>query len=833
MKFIYLFLFLFLPFSIVAQQASLTGVVFGENENTPIDYATITIQNTIAGSMLMGTKSKENGSFTISKIPYGKYTVTISSLGYESKSYKNYNIDQTELNLGKIVLNSNSKSLKNVTIVGEKAAIEIGIDKKTFNVDKNITSAGGSAADILKNVPSVNVDMDGNLSLRGKDNVTLLVDGKPSAMFGNDPQTALQSIPASSIESIEVITNPSSKYEAQGMSGIVNIILKKDRKPGYNGTLTLGVSNPFRINGGINFNANIKKWNFFINANGRTARTWEETTTSRSNYENTFTYSSFNHNDRRPLSGFMNLGGDYSINKNNKITFSQNLFSAYMKGNSTTTLENEMDYNTLLSKQIRTNKYIGNPLSGTSNLQYKHNFNNPKEELNIEVNFSKSRYIRKSEYNTSLFDSNEVYVSEFMQKNPILGGNWNGTFQIDYTKPIFKNGRIDIGEKTYYIRFESENQPTIQYPNQAETEEAILKNHYVFTQQVHGVYATIANQFKNTGVQLGLRGEYFTYDGMAYQYNAKVANNYKNIFPTLFISHKINKTQDINFNYARRVNRPGFMQLVPYLDVSNPQDTSQGNPKLKPEFIHAAELTFTKQYNRNDNFIASAYYQYTENLIQRFRRFNPDGTTYSQNQNLATGITYGVELTNKINLLSWWDATVNVNIFRNKINGANIDANLGRTGYGGFAKLVTNAKFKQGFSVQLTSNYNGKTTVAQGTVKPYSNIDIAVKKIFYKNLITLTANVNDLLNTVQTETQYNLYPYYNQTVLRKNQTRSVGLNLQVRLSSKSQRSNTEAPKKVAPKKEKEKETKSRDENLKKDEGGDDNEKGGGNKEGGK
>lgn len=242
------------------------------------------------------------------------------------------------------------------------------------------------------------------------------------------------------------------------------------------------------------------------------------------------------------------------------------------------------------------------------------------------------------------------------------------------------------------------------------------------------------------------------------------------------------------------------MQLVPYLDVSNPQDTSQGNPTLKPEFIHATELTFTKQYNRNDNFIASAYYQYTENLIQRFRRFNPNGTTYSQNQNLATGITYGVELTNKINLLSWWDATVNVNIFRNKINGANIDANLGRTGYGGFAKLVTNAKLKQGFSVQLTSNYNGKTTVAQGTVKPYSNIDIAVKKIFFKNLITLTANVNDLLNTIQTETQYNLYPYYNQTVLRKNQTRSVGLNVQVRLSSKSQRGNTETPKKVAPKK---------------------------------
>jgi iron complex outermembrane receptor protein len=827
MRFFVVCLFLLSPFLAFAQNGALQGRVL-DAAGKPIEFATVTAKSGEPGAQVVGGKSKENGQFILSKLPSGTFTVTVSSIGYQSEVKKGVKVSGAPINLGDIRLEPGSKYLKGVTVVGERPAMEMGIDRKTFNVDKNITSAGGTAADILRNVPSVNVDMDGNLSVRGKDNVTLLVDGKPSAMFGNDAATALATIPAASIESVEVITNPSSKYEAQGMSGIVNIILKKDRKPGYNGMVNAGFAEPFRVNAGINLNANVKKFNVFVNANGRTSRTWERTTSRRDNYDNDLTYSSFTHNDRRPLSGFMNLGAEYSPNSKNRITLSQSLFTAYMKGDSRTEIINGRDYTEQITRQDRRNQYMGNPLNGTTNLQYKHTFRDPKEDINVEVNFSKSRYIRTSEFQTDLYDSNDAIINRFTQSNPVRGGNWNGTFVVDYTKPIGKNGRIDLGERSYLIRFKSENQPVIQFQNQEEQAEPLLKNHYLFTQQVHGAYANYANTFNKTGFQVGLRAEYFQYEGTVYQYNSSVRNGYFNLFPTLFLTHKLSRNQDLNLNYSRRVNRPNFYQLIPFIDVSNPQDTSVGNPALRPEFINAIEAGYSRTYNKSDQLLASVYYQYTENLIQRFRRFNADGTTFSQNQNLATGSTYGLEITNKTTLKPWWDLSLNLNVFRNKINGANIDASLARAGWGGFGKLNTNVKFTKEFSGQVTANYFATTVVAQGEVRPYSNVDIALKKTFFKNLLTLTVNATDIFNTQQTQTIYNLYPFYNQSVLRKNQTRSIGLNLQVRLASKSMRNSNEPPRKPpSTKKEKEKEAKSRDENLKKDEGG---EEGGGNRE---
>lgn len=809
-------------FSSFSQVSTLTAKLISDENQSPLEFATVILKSeTSAESKVLGGKTNDKGIVTIKNIPFGTYTVTFSSIGYTTQTQTKVVINALEKKLGTIALLSNSKSLKDVVVKGVKNGVEMGIDKKTFNVEQNITSAGGTAEDILKNVPSVNVDMDGNLSLRGKSNVTLLVDGKPSSMFGNDPQTALQSIPASSIESIEVITNPSSKYEAQGMNGIINIILKKDRKPGYNGMITIGGSIPYRMNGALNLNAKTGKWNVFFNANARTARTWEETTNKRDNYDNNLTYSSFAHNDRRPLSGFINMGAEYEINKKNKITLSENIFNANSKGDVTTTIQNQMNYTTPISTTVRTNQYVGKPLSSTTNLQYKHQGKIPKEELNVELNFSKTQYKRVSDFATRIYDSNNVLTSGFDQSNPILGGNWNGTFQLDYTKPIGKNARIDAGERSYYIKFKSENQPTIQYLNQEIMAETILKNKFDFTQQVHGAYVNIANQFNKTGVQIGLRGEYFSYDGIVYQYNAKVNNNYLNLFPTLFINQKINEHEDLNFNYSRRVNRPNFFQLIPYIDVSNPQDTSMGNPNLKPEFIHSTEVSYNNAYSKNSNILASVYFQYTNNLIQKYRRFNDNGTTFSQNQNLSSAYTYGLELTNRMNILSWWDFTTNVNVFRNNINGANVETQLTKTGFGGFGKIMTNAKLKYGFNAQVTANYFAKTVVAQGEIEPYGNVDIALKKSFYKNLASLTFTVNDVFNTLQTQTNYSLIPYYNQTVLRKNLTRFFGLNLQVKFASKSLRNNADAMKRPQTKKEKEKEAKSRDENLKKDDGGDD------------
>jgi iron complex outermembrane recepter protein len=816
-----------------AQKAEISGEVINSATKSSIDLATISLRNVSDTTKVIGGKTNDKGQFVIKNVPYGKYRLQATSIGFFKKEFSQIEISQAVQNVGKILLKENKKSLNDVIVTGEKATIQVSAEKKVFNVDKNITSAGGTAADVLRNTPSVTVDMDGNVSLRGKDNVMFLVDGKPSAMFGTDVQTALQGIPASSIESIEVITNPSSKYDAQGMSGILNIILKKDKKPGYNCLLNLGIGAPYRLNGGVNLNANVKKWNIFFNANGRTAKSWEETTNMRDNYSNNLTYSSFTHNDRRPLNGFANMGFDYQLNKFDKISVSQSFFNANMKGNSVNTVSNEIDYTTLINQQIRKNKYTGKPLNSTTNIQFNHKFKKPKEEINVEANFSQSRYIRTSTFENTSYDSNLNYVNSYQQSIPIRGGNYNGTLQLDYTKPMLKNARIDLGAKSYFIQFKSENQPTRKNAGQNEVAEPVLKNHFIFNQQLHAAYANVANQYGKTSVQLGLRAEYFAYQGTVYQYNVTAANDYLSLFPTIFLSNKLKDNQDVTLNYSRRVNRPNFFQLIPYLDVSNPQDTVQGNPYLRPEFIHSTELGYNYRYGKGNTFIASVYYQYTTNLIQRYRRFNADGTTFSQNQNLAVGQTFGAEFINKHNITNSWDITATLNIFANKIDGSNVDSTLKRTGLGGFTKIISNTKFSKTWSTQLTGNLYGRTVIAQGYVEPYGNVDIAIKKSFKNNQANLTFTVNDLFNTTQTQSIYNYFPVYNQNVLRKNLTRMIGLNLQVRLASKSMKNPDakvlDAMKKNASKgksKEKDKEAKSRDENLKKDEG--DSEDGGGN-----
>jgi outer membrane receptor protein involved in Fe transport len=807
-------------------QATLTGIVKDEN-NKAIANANIVLSNAVGDTIITKQTSTNNkGGFEIQQILPLYYTLKITSIGFEDKLIPSFEIKNNTKDLGIISLQKKNKTIKEVTITSTKATIELQADKKVFNVASNATSAGGTTIDVLKNVPGVGVDADGNISVRGKDNITLLVDGKPSSMFGSDAQTALQTIPAASIESIEVITNPSSKYEAQGMGGIINIILKKDRKPGYNGSVNLGIGLPARLNGGINLNANNKKWNYFLNVNTRIQKIWEETTNDRTNLNTTSFNNSFNHTDRRPLSGFINMGTDYTINTKNKIAFNVSRYNACMQGNSQTDAAFYNSPTSINNTSVRNNTYFGNPLSGTANLKYFVTTKKPKEELNIELNYSKMRYRRGSDFTTNYYDSAAQLQQTIIQQNPVLGGNWNGTFQIDYILPISKNAKIEVGERSYYIKFKSENQPTIQLPNQLEIEETILKNKFIYTQQVHGTYINVANTWHKTSAQVGLRAEYFSYEGFVYQYNLPVRNSFKNIFPTMFISHKKSDHEDIAFNYSRRINRPGFRELIPYIDVTNPIDTSAGNPNLNPEFIHASELSYSNNYGKGNTIMTSIYYQYTTNLMQRFRRFNANGTTFSQTQNLANAQTYGLEITTKQVISKLFDATLNVNLFTNNINGKNIDASASNSGWGGFAKLLGNAKLQSGYIFQVTANYFAPTVIAQGKVKSYSNVDVAIKKSFNKNLYTLTLNATDIFNKQQTFSVYNYLPFYTQDVLRKNQTRGIGLNLSMRLLSKSQQNQASTDKKQNIKKDEKKELKNRDENLKKDEGGDE---GGGDK----
>jgi outer membrane receptor protein involved in Fe transport len=379
---------------------------------------------------------------------------------------------------------------------------------------------------------------------------------------------------------------------------------------------------------------------------------------------------------------------------------------------------------------------------------------------------------RTQAYQTDYFDSNDVKLPyTVLQNAPGQGGNRSLNAQADFTTPfITKTGKLDAGWKSQLYWFNSSNNPTIDTGN-GPALDLLLLNNYNYSQHVHAVYSSFSDQFKNWTYNAGLRMEYATYEGTSLSLNGnKFTNDYLGLFPSAFVSYKLPKEQTMHLSYTRRTNRPHFMQLMPYVDVSNPQDTSRGNPALIPEFIHNTELSYNRQIKGGHNLMASVYYQYTQNLIERYRTFYSDGTSSSQPQNLNNGTTYGLELTGRTQILPIWDLTANANFFKNEVSGTNIDPTLNNSGYSWFGKLNTNLRLPAGFSLQVNGNYEAPKVAAQGSQEEVYWLDAAIRKNLWNNRATLVVNVSDIFNTRKYTNIYDMSAYY-QTTYRDRETR--------------------------------------------------------------
>jgi len=476
---------------------------------------------------------------------------------------------------------------------------------------------------------------------------------------------------------------------------------------------------------------------------------------------------------------FASFGVEYAIDKRNVLTWTNSVFRGSFDGDDTTYIFERSNPNTLQEYWFRNNVYNAKPANTTTNLKYTRKYAKQNQQLNVEANISKRSYVRQSDFTTEVFDGQQNLLSGFVQRNPIEGGNINGAFQLDYQYPIGEKAKLEVGERTYFLNFQSENFPTIQFYNQAEQIETILKNDFNFLQQVHGLYANYSSSYQDYSFQFGLRGEYFRYNGTAAQLgNANFSTDYLSLFPSAFVSKKINSQSDLNLNYSRRVNRPDFFQLIPFIRVNSPLDTSIGNPGLNPEFIHAFELAYNKRYGKDNTFLLSAYYQLTDDIIQQYRRFNADGSTFTQTQNLAQGSTLGMELTNQYYVSKNWDVTLNANGFRNIINGDAGSNNQNFDGYGGFLKLINNTGLGQDWQLQVSGTYFAQKVIVQGKVLGYGFADLALKKSLLNKKLNITLLASDIFNTNKTTTVFDLFPQQYQRTFRNEQTRFIGINVQ-------------------------------------------------------
>ncbi|WP_316822151.1 outer membrane beta-barrel family protein [Pedobacter gandavensis] len=764
---------LFLTFTICITTVKLNAQSTGEGKisakvvdaktNETIPFATAVILNRKTKALVKGAQTDINGNLSLVALPKGVYTFKLSYVGYQTMVRDSISINNTikDINLGTIKMNTaKGTALNEVTITAPKSTIQLGVDKKVFSVDQSLVSEGGSAADLLQNVPSVTSDIDGNVSLRGSTGVKVLIDGKPSLIAGGNVAQILQSIPASSIESVELITNPSAKYDAEGQSGIINIVLKKNKKLGLNGNLALTAGNRDNYNASTSLSFQNSKVNLYGNYSYRYGNRNGGGYNNISYLNSTFPTAYANQNT---ISNSLDKGHnakagiDYYLSDKDVVSFSAGFNLRDNDRSEFLTIDQLNQLYQPLELSRRTNTNLGSGGSYDLNLDYSHKFKKPREELTFNGSFSEGTNDNLQLYNTEIYNLNGTPVTQLPEliRNDASGINRNYNIQTDYTLPVGKSGKLEAGYRSQ-IRI-SENSTFSERFNNYDGEyrpNLDLTNDFNSKDQVHAIYANYQNQVKNFGYQVGLRAEDATLDtrlgvfskaGQLSYIPGKVA--YTRLYPSVFLTQKLAKEQQVQLSYSRRVNRPRGWDTNPFLDVSDPLNYRQGNPNLKPEDVHAFELSYSKFWPKI-TFISTAYMRQTNDVIQRIRT-EPDqnGITITTPENLTKELSSGLELIGRFDVFKAWNFTANANLYQSKINGVPAFGIVENSGFTWNANLTNNFVLPYGITLQVKGDYRARQVMAQGTRNAMYGVDAGAKYDFKNKKASLSLNIRDLFNT--------------------------------------------------------------------------------------
>lgn len=787
---------------------------------------------------IKATITDSKGNFDLDNLPVtGNNTLKFSAVGYkpidqkvsfglkrpeggaQAEGSREQMLSMTDKDLGNIKLEQDATNLGNVTVTSTKSLFEMGVDRKIFNVDRNLTSQGQTATEVMKSIPSLSVDIDGNVTMR---NATpqLFVDGRPTTL-------TMDQIPADIIDRVELITNPSAKFDASGgNAGILNIVLKKNRKTGYNGGLRIGADSRGRINLGGDINLRQNKINFFASGNLNQRKSKSEATTDRTNIKNGVSLSRV-YQQSHPVNigsfGFIRAGFDYLIDNRNTITTTGNYNKGNFKNNDNQRIDSSLvtnpSYNTVLQNSNGHFQNLGSQLS------YKHNFAKTGHELTADANYNYSKNENLNNITTQTYDLSSVEKGlSVMQQSASGGTSKNYTFQTDYENPVSENQKIEFGARAAIRDFENDNNQY--FFNHASSKYELsdrISSSYKFNDQVYAAYGTYSLKVNKWSYQLGLRAESSTYRGSIIGKNVLGQDSLSSfkvdfplsLFPSAFITYKISDKEDLQLNYSRRINRPNFWQLIPFTDYSDPSNLSVGNARLKPEFANSFEVSYNNNYKKGANFLVSTFFKYNTNLITRYQYqdANPDtahhyssedSVTFNTYINANNSITYGIELTNRMPVTNWWDMTTNFNLFNSKIN---LDdpkqSNLSNQRTSWFVKWNNSIKFLKKFSLQLSGDYYAKTVLpqggggggggrggfgggpvatAQGYINPRYSFDIALRKDWtWKggNSASLTVSMNDFLRT-QLYSIYSESAFLQQTSERRRDPQILRVNFSYR-----------------------------------------------------
>lgn len=782
------FLFLTLSFSLLAQ-GKISGKVFDKKSGSPVEYATIAILNAKDSSMATGTVSEANGSFSV-KVSNGRYIVRISFMGYATYFYPKVvaiSDRQPSSNIGKIMIEPSSVMMDEVVVTSERTMVEYQLDKRVVNVDKNLVSSGGTATDVLEQVPSVSVDNDGNVSLRGSSNVKVLINGRPYELMGNDLETLLEQIPASTVENVEVITNPSAKYDPEGMSGIINIKLKDKTSAalGLNGVVNLNVGTPLPFlipdimpsviptsMGSVSLNYTTEKYNLFFTLDGGMRSRGSFGHSSRERLRNGVAWSRDTmdqYSIRRNYMGSMKIGGEYYFNSSNSLLFSYQLRGGIRHRESqifSTDLLNADHFLDYLQTDSNDNQNINH----TFNVSYIKRFDEKDRELTADATFSMRHVqgsgLQEQAYANPLAALQNYYLRESESENYHQALN----LKVNYVHPFAEVWKLETG---YEGRLDWPNQNAMYYRTEYDSLahlyryfDSISSTHFDYTQQTHAAYATLGGKITDKlSAQAGLRLEYsylLGYD-VNHPNTDSVRKDYWKLYPTLHLSYEINKNNSMQLSYSRRVRRPHMWDLNPYLDVREGQELGFGNPNLDPEFTNAFELSYNLSLDKW-NIYTCAYYRQTNNMMtrygfvwdsisqQRYSWWIPynsqyDGYWASTWQNLDRGFNYGLEFIVDWQILKWWKLNVSVNLYKSKIEGTALLDNLSTEALLASGKFTSFMTLPKDWTIQLSGQYYAPWLDLQTQMFSSYWCDLAVKKDVLQKRGTINLRIGDVFAT--------------------------------------------------------------------------------------
>jgi ferric enterobactin receptor len=769
------------------------GRIYGkviDEQKKGIEYAIVKVfketkldNDSIKSELIGGGLTAGNGDFAIEQIPMSvALIVSIEALGYDTKKIPFILEKSSEKDLGNISLLA-GKTMGEVVIESESPSFRLEFDKRVFDVDKNPMSAGGTAEDVLKSIPSVQVDLDGNVSMRNA-SPQIFIDGRPTTL-------TIDQIPADAIQRVEIITNPSSKYDASGGGGgIINIVMKNNRASGYNGSVRAGVDKRGRFNSGVDFNFREGKFNFFINGNFNKRKSITTGESSRIDFT-TSPNSFLNQSQMSTNIGYFGngkVGIDWFLDNRNTFTLSQSYTSGQF--NPTDYIESVTD-SLDNSDAFPTSKYYRNTETnrtfenfGTS-LLFKHLFEKEGNELTGDINYNKIR----SDY---IGDYENAYNSGTRTVQRQTGGGKQNliTSQFDLVLKPSEKLKIESGMRGSIRNYES-NYSNFTLDTEGNYNEITgLGVNYKFIDQVYAAYTNIAHDGVKWKKQVGLRIESSDYRGELLDTTVTFKNTFPlSLFPSLYLTRVINEKQDVQLAMSRRISRPGFMQLIPFTDYSDSLNVSRGNPSLKPEFTQSAELSYQLKINQKSTLIASAYYRYTLNTTVRYLETQYSDVlgrdvVFSTYANASNSTATGLELVMRNTFNKWLEMTTNLNLYNSTIDGTNITEGLTNNRSSFWLKSNIMFRLPKNTTFQTTFDYSSKkaldvgsserggsggggfgggpgggggfggtSNTVQGYVEPIYGLDLSIKKDFLKNRsLSVTLSMSDVLRTRVTKT---------------------------------------------------------------------------------